>query len=103
MNCEWICDARVHASGLIPGIHFRKWRNGIRTELKLDMDVEFGAEESNDVGLYYENSGVLEVCFCSLILVLFVSGKLSNVFHTSGVVGLCLHANLGIRSTPVPQ
>ena len=53
-----------HASGLIQGIHFRKcWRNGIRTEQKLDTDVEFGAEDSTDAGLYYENSGVLEVCF----------------------------------------
>ena len=32
------------ASGLIQGVHFGKRRNGIRTEVKLDTEVEFGAE-----------------------------------------------------------
>jgi hypothetical protein len=30
--------------GLNQGVHFGKRINGIRTELKLDMEVEFGAE-----------------------------------------------------------
>jgi hypothetical protein len=45
MNYEWTCDAV-----LIQGVHLRKlWRNGKRTELKLDSEVEFGAEDNNDV------------------------------------------------------
>ena len=60
-------------SELIQGVHFRKrWRNVIRVciELQLDTEVEFGAEDSDDAGVCYGNSDVLEVSCCCLILVL---------------------------------
>ena len=67
------------ASGLIQGVHFGKlWRNGIRTELKLDTEVEFGAERIVMMHVFVTET---VVCLRCVLLsdpssLFFVSGKL---------------------------
>jgi hypothetical protein len=38
--------------------------------MKLDKEVEFGAQDSNEACVCYGNSGVLEMCWCYVILIM---------------------------------